>query len=156
MVKSELRVVALFTRAWIEIAQGKQERKNFPVALFTRAWIEISAEKNKLDKTVCRPLHEGVDWNDINDIQYKNTVESPSSRGRGLKWRIVGESLAMNTVALFTRAWIEIIKFGNKYRRNSVALFTRAWIEINSRTYSTCIFAVALFTRAWIEIKICS
>ena len=36
----------------------------------------------------------------------------------------------MSTVALFTRAWIEIILYGIKYLKNNVALFTRAWIEM--------------------------
>ena len=33
-------------------------------------------------------------------------------------------------VALFTRAWIEIILYNTKYLKHMVALFTRAWIEI--------------------------
>ena len=35
---------------------------------------------------------------------------------------------------------------------SSVALFTRAWIEIVNCCYNSAIFNVALFTRAWIEI----
>ena len=35
-------IVALFTRAWIEIPALKWENIYPPVALFTRAWIEIS------------------------------------------------------------------------------------------------------------------
>ncbi len=53
--------VALFTRAWIEMVHLLTTKSLKKVALFTRAWIEITAEKNKLDKTGCRPLHEGVD-----------------------------------------------------------------------------------------------
>ena len=34
----------------------------------------------------------------------------------------------------------------------SVALFTRAWIEILSLLYCAFVKTVALFTRAWIEI----
>ena len=34
----------------------------------------------------------------------------------------------------------------------TVALFTRAWIEINSLKILIPIIEVALFTRAWIEI----
>ena len=33
-------------------------------------------------------------------------------------------------VALFTRAWIEIINIKFTFIKNLVALFTRAWIEI--------------------------
>ena len=36
-------------------------------------------------------------------------------------------------VALFTRAWIEIIKRGIVAERRIVALFTRAWIEMPKR-----------------------
>ena len=38
----KLSYVALFTRAWIEIAQTHNARKNECVALFTRAWIEMT------------------------------------------------------------------------------------------------------------------
>ena len=34
------------------------------------------------------------------------------------------------TVALFTRAWIEITAALNALSKYAVALFTRAWIEI--------------------------
>ena len=34
----------------------------------------------------------------------------------------------------------------------SVALFTRAWIEIFPKSFSPVRYGVALFTRAWIEI----
>ena len=55
-------------------------------------------------------------------------------------------------VALFTRAWIEILSFCRFLHIGTVALFTRAWIEIIF-THSFSDFAfVALFTRAWIEI----
>mgnify|MGYP004661349333 CR=1 FL=1 len=33
-------------------------------------------------------------------------------------------------VALFTRAWIEIILYDTTEKTDKVALFTRAWIEI--------------------------
>ena len=38
-------VVALFTRAWIEMAQARCFIWYFAVALFTRAWIEIRLKK---------------------------------------------------------------------------------------------------------------
>ena len=37
-----LKLVALFTRAWIEIMSLLIELKTVAVALFTRAWIEIT------------------------------------------------------------------------------------------------------------------
>ena len=36
----------------------------------------------------------------------------------------------------------------------TVALFTRAWIEILSILYRVFVKTVALFTRAWIEIRL--
>ena len=78
-------IVALFTRAWIEIDVISVPSDCGAVALFTRAWIEIDCLLR------CHVLAE----------------QSPSLRGRGLKstrLRCVGE----REVALFTRAWIEI------------------------------------------------
>ena len=56
-------------------------------------------------------------------------------------------------VALFARAWIEILypKFCRLIRQ--VALFARAWIEINLADIDGIMQMVALFARAWIEIK---
>ena len=55
---------------------------------------------------------------------------SPSSRGRGLKWKYRKKTTLEILVAPFTRAWIEIpvtvVYNGGK----DVALFTRAWIEM--------------------------
>ena len=61
---------------------------------------------------------------------------------------------ATNTVALFTRAWIEICYGMCVSRLNLVALFTRAWIEIPNVRKCKYYNIVALFTRAWIEITI--
>ena len=58
----------------------------------------------------------------------------------------------MTTVALFTRAWIEIKSFQPILGVAMVALFTRAWIEILSFVTMYNLAFVALFTRAWIEI----
>ena len=56
-------------------------------------------------------------------------------------------------VALFTRAWIEMaLQKSIQAHWNKVALFTRAWIEIYSISGVSMSFDVALFTRAWIEI----
>ena len=57
------------------------------VALFTRAWIEMQ----------------------IVIIDYNTIIESPSSRGRGLKYRLLRHPQIQSQVALFTRAWIEIV-----------------------------------------------
>ena len=53
--------VALFTRAWIEIAFMGDSPENLYVALFTRAWIEIACRRSIICVTCSRPLYEGVD-----------------------------------------------------------------------------------------------
>ena len=77
-------------------------------------------------------------------------------------------------VALFTRAWIEILSFVTMYNLAlspssrgrglklnlrevhydvaDVVLFTRAWIEIDLLGKSALGFGGAHFTRAWIEM----
>ena len=54
-------LVALFTRAWIEIASLIKSLSGDTVALFTRAWIEIINLVHSEINKFCRPLHEGVD-----------------------------------------------------------------------------------------------
>ena len=56
------------------------------------------------------------------------------------------------SVALFTRAWIEIPFVLQTFYELHVALFTRAWIEIPTMLANVAGYVVALFTRAWIEI----
>ena len=56
------------------------------------------------------------------------------------------------SVALFTRAWIEISLSELPAPTLKVALFTRAWIEISKADCNRSKLSVALFTRAWIEI----
>ena len=53
--------VALFTRAWIEMAHLLIIKYLRRVALFTRAWIEIAMEHNLISGLISRPLYEGVD-----------------------------------------------------------------------------------------------
>ena len=54
-------IVALFTRAWIEIPQDVYLVVFHAVALFTRAWIEICVVLYVVVSVKCRPLYEGVD-----------------------------------------------------------------------------------------------
>ena len=54
-------MVALFTRAWIEMINILSAEVPPTVALFTRAWIEIRKLKDFTVIAVGRPLHEGVD-----------------------------------------------------------------------------------------------
>ena len=63
--------------------------------------------------------------------------------------------VVFHAVALFTRAWIEIIVTTSSFASLFVALFTRAWIEIESNNIEATAGEVALFTRAWIEISSC-
>ena len=53
--------VALFTRAWIEMTQKGKIDVDILVALFTRAWIEITLQGSAFICGLGRPLHEGVD-----------------------------------------------------------------------------------------------
>ena len=53
--------VALFTRAWIEILKNGYVWIECKVALFTRAWIEIKSISISGVGICSRPLHEGVD-----------------------------------------------------------------------------------------------
>ena len=53
--------VALFTRAWIEISRHWERLQAAFVALFTRAWIEMSKRAVLVRFKPRRPLHEGVD-----------------------------------------------------------------------------------------------
>ena len=79
--------------------------------------------------------------------------KSPSSRGRGLKSATAVNTTDAINVALFTRAWIEILRPLRRKERCIVALFTRAWIEIKCGNDIYQQIPVALFTRAWIEIE---
>ena len=54
-------MVALFTRAWIEINSYNFALLLAIVALFTRAWIEITVYSYSSGTLLSRPLHEGVD-----------------------------------------------------------------------------------------------
>ena len=76
--------VALFTRAWIEISPFMKNAPLKPVALFTRAWIEIAHNSQKsYQKNVALFTRAWI------EMQYLHTlilsILSPSSRGRGLK-----------------------------------------------------------------------
>ena len=123
------------------------------VALFTRAWIEIPYTSESFGGYRSPSSRgRGLKWYTLDyTVDYRM---SPSSRGRGLKFCKHTYSCSRRRVALFTRAWIEILCFpslcpfcwqspssrgrGLKLHRQStvqnlrmVALFTRAWIEIS-------------------------
>ena len=50
-------------RAWIEMVVKHFDNSLSVVALFTRAWIEIDSEPMHMMSWYSRPLHEGVDCN---------------------------------------------------------------------------------------------
>ena len=148
------RGVALFTRAWIEmtcgiIAYGRNASPSSrgrglkyhnassplyirPVALFTRAWIEIRIIIYKEEISMMSPSSRGRGLKLLVCTLMVLFTVSPSSRGRGLKYNSTINIKRCNIVALFTRAWIEIISQIFASLQQLVALFTRAWIEIAS------------------------
>ena len=123
-----------------------------------------------------RPLYEGVDWNLSALINRIAEVKSPSLRGRGLKWYLFKIFCKSSLVALFTRAWIEMvaIEYHDVFKRrrplyegvdwNGTIIFCmcevdkspslrgrglKSWYSLHILSVS----CVALFTRAWIEIS---
>ena len=104
--ENTIREVALFTRAWIEILNRDIVIKHFAVALFTRAWIEMTltlALRMKQKVALFTRAWIEIIWKEKKD----NPNESPSSRGRGLKYsgrRLCAEFAG---VAHSRRAWIE-------------------------------------------------
>ena len=121
--------VALFTRAWIEIAMKFLLKQTILVALFTRAWIEIYCWLTSKVTIGCRPLYEGVDWNGLSVLSH--TTASSRPLYEGVDWnRYTRKSVAK----LFCRPLYEGVDW-NRYELQlifyyPVALFTRAWIEI--------------------------
>ena len=104
-------------------------RAEAKVALFTRAWIEIYS-------TCISPIvieSPSSRGRGLKFVLYPLDIthqKSPSSRGRGLKYRPYLSYIRRLRVALFTRAWIEIKLYPKDIKSYNVALFTRAWIEI--------------------------
>ena len=76
------------------------------VALFTRAWIELHISNDTpLADGSPSSRGRGLKSHTEGDLYYR--VASPSSRGRGLKYDY-RKMTKKDEVALFTRAWIEI------------------------------------------------
>ena len=126
-------------------------KKQKEVALFTRAWIEIVGSMKAAWENLS-PSSRGRGLKYLVNITTDEELMSPSSRGRGLKYFLRPLFLRRLTVALFTRAWIEISLEMDSRFCGVVALFTRAWIEIPCLSHCALRLFVALFTRAWIEI----
>ena len=122
--------VALFTRAWIEIASPLANLGKSLVALFTRAWIEMFVRWS-ICACSSSPSLRGRGLKSYSLTENQTLPESPSLRGRGLKYRCYSNNNRPIKVALFTRAWIEIVSIFDIIIGQLVALFTRAWIEIS-------------------------
>ena len=116
------------------------------VALFTRAWIEITSALCFYRPLQRRPFHEGVDWNCVGVGCVLVHICRPFHEG--VDWNFVlGESHFIWVVALFTRAWIEIVYRWVYKQWLYVALFTRAWIEMKKRTERFCVRKSSPFSR---------
>ena len=133
-------MVALFTRAWIEMCVTVARVSSAYVALFTRAWIEIQAHAFHVPFSHVALFTRA--WIEIFCLSlFFSSLASPSSRGRGLKYHDICRPTDNCRVALFTRAWIEMFISFFKLSQKSVALFTRAWIEIKNAlvlSYHSC------------------
>ena len=55
-------------------------------------------------------------------------------------------------VALYARAWVEIIALCRRHRFLAVALYARAWVEIKRFANLSPHLYVALYARAWVEM----
>ena len=122
--------VALFARAWIEIYFEKMTGVNgqgrplcegvdwnthvvknisaLQVALFARAWIEIVSATVLSTVNKRRPLCEGVDWNTVTGVATDTVIGRPLCEG--VDWNSMTANMHISwDVALFARAWIEII-----------------------------------------------
>ena len=129
-----LAMALLNCRSLRESVDRNQESNGYyfftAVALYARAWIEISRRRRSLRKTTGRSLRENVDRN------LPRACLDGISSSRSLR-----ESVDRNTSP---------IRANNDKR---VALYARAWIEIISHAGPCTIHLVALYARAWIEIK---
>ena len=72
---------------------------------------------------------------------------------RGLKSLRTNSEISPSEVALYTSAWIEIVRLDMVNQRIDVALYMSAWIEIDAFGLNATSITVALYTSAWIEIK---
>ena len=145
--------VALFTRAWIEIPHGKPSPKSRLSPSSRGRGLKFKIVYSLIMNFVS-PSSRGRGLKCDFFIYKALRTASPSSRGRGLKSQAVSGCSDLHNVALFTRAWIEILQNVLQALRLLVALFTRAWIEIAERCMQLPNNDVALFTRAWIEMSL--
>ena len=169
--------VALFTRAWIEMY-----RPVLPCIQFFGRPLYEGVDWNvlwympALDVS-CRPLYEGVDWNKFVVVKVAVYCSRPLYEGVDWNGRYKAVYGSLQHVALFTRAWIEIVEHlkienGTVSRplyegvdwniaNEGISLVENASPSLRGRGLKYEIaqdknrkHLVALFTRAWIEISI--
>ena len=98
-----------------------------------------------------RPLREGVGRNRARLLRSISTMVALYARA----WvEILDTNMLppMPGVALYARAWVEIKVMDNKGRIGYVALYARAWVEISFARAWIEVWEVALYARAWVEI----
>ena len=170
-----LCLVALFTRAWIEIFWLYRRLWRLEVALFTRAWIEIYYGLLQIYYIKCRPLHEGVDWNNGNNWQIfsrwtgrplhegvdwnhialdlqRQLQQSPSSRGRGLKFPLVALGTASFASPSSRGRGLKLLELHGKLLNKRSPSSRGRGLKSTCNDLNNILINVALFTRAWIEI----
>ena len=79
--------VALYARAWVEIAFICEADQDSEVALYARAWVEIERSMRSTLRVRCRPLREGVGRNrhPHHPLQYISRRPLREGVGRNLK-----------------------------------------------------------------------
>ena len=171
-----VRLVALFTRAWIEIEGLTVSAPSQPASPSLRGrglkyctgimqlWFcrspSLRGRGLKYRTSLIlehirrgRPLYEGVDWNSLSEVIAAREVTSPSLRGRGLKCL----ALCCVTFRCYSRPLCEGVDWNCPLARwvpsgrTSPSLRGRG-LKYVSSSFSLAHSSVALFARAWIEI----
>ena len=147
------------------------------VALFTRAWIEIRWDSFRYGRLYSRPFHEGVDWNHMEHRRLLWQKQVALFTRAWIEINLGFEMSFLLPVALFTRAWIEILQIkpvmptakrrpfheGVDWNMTNTKTpiptarspFSRGrGLKFKVRAAWTISAQVALFTRAWIEIHL--
>ena len=152
MRKKVVKVVSLFVRLWVEMAEtlllplwesrqplreavswnaeAIEELKDLDVSLFVRLWVEINW-KNR----VC-----------------KDTGRSASSWGCELKW-FMGRIPQFGSRS--ASSWGCELKYYENYTGSiagAVSLFVRLWVEIKLFLRHILLLTVSLFVRLWVEM----
>ena len=146
--------VTLYTRVWIEMAQALQYFSGRLVTLYTRVWIEIIRLSQRLHG-LQSPSTRGCGLKWFPSCFLNSAKRSPSTRGCGLKFACVEESNEGYHVTLYTRVWIEITR-QQQYNNRVLSPSTRGCgLKYHYISRPTDNRRVTLYTRVWIEIVYC-